>query len=79
MDFELQLPQEKVQQVTGVAVSHINSVLAELRRLFLVEDLIDSVKFGLMLWCLTYVGAWFNGMTLVILCEYSESAGGDWR
>lgn len=69
MDFELQLPQEKVQQVTGVAVSHINSVLAELRRLFLVEDLVDSIKFGLMLWCLTYVGAWFNGMTLVILGE----------
>lgn len=70
MDFELQLPQEKVQQVTGVAVTHINSVLAELRRLFLVEDLVDSIKFGLMLWCLTYVGAWFNGMTLVILCKW---------
>lgn len=67
LDFELALPQEKVQEVATVGVAHINAFLAELRRLFLVEDLIDSIKFGLLLWCLTYLGSWFNGMTLVIL------------
>ncbi|GBP80167.1 Reticulon-3-A [Eumeta japonica] len=36
-------------------------------RLFLVEDLVDSLKFGVLLWCLTYVGACFNGITLIIL------------
>lgn len=71
LEYELALPQEKVQQIANVGVVHINAFLAELRRLFLVEDLVDSIKFGLLLWCLTYLGAWFNGMTLVILGEYT--------
>lgn len=24
-------------------------------------------QFGCLLWCLTYLGSWFNGLTLVIL------------
>lgn len=67
LDFDLSLSQEKVQQVATVSVAHLNAFLAELRRLFLVDDLVDSIKFGLLLWCLTYLGAWFNGMTLVII------------
>lgn len=50
-------------------MTHINAYVAELRRLFLVEDLVDSLKFALLLWLLTYIGAIFNGMTVVILCK----------
>lgn len=25
------------------------------------------LQFGCLLWCLTYLGSWFNGLTLVIL------------
>jgi len=67
LEFELTLPQEKVQQVATVSVAHVNAFLAELRRLFLVEDLVDSIKFGVLLWALTYLGSWFNGITLVVL------------
>lgn len=67
MDTDLVLPQEKVQDVVLVSVNHVNAFLAELRRLFLVEDLVDSLKFGLLLWALTYLGSWFNGITLVVL------------
>ncbi|XP_028830374.1 reticulon-1-A-like isoform X2 [Denticeps clupeoides] len=42
-------------------------LLKELRRLFLVQDLVDSVKFAVLMWLLTYVGALFNGLTLLIL------------
>lgn len=69
MDIDLTLSPEKVQQIAGVAVTHINAYVAELRRLFLVEDLVDSLKFALLLWVLTYIGAIFNGMTVVILCK----------
>lgn len=55
-----------------MAVSHINAAVTELRRLFLVEDLVDSIKFGVLLWCLTYLGSWFNGMTLIIIGELSD-------
>lgn len=69
LSLELALPQEKVQELAAVAVAHVNALVVELRRLFLVEDLIDSIKFGALLWGLTYLGSWFNGMTLVILGE----------
>ncbi len=36
-------------------------------RLFFVEDWIESLKFGLSLWFLTYVGGWFNAMTMLIM------------
>jgi hypothetical protein len=64
---DLTLSQDRVQQITSVGVSHANAAICELRRLFLVEDLVDSIKFGVLLYCLTYVGALFNGMTLIIL------------
>ncbi|KAK5643214.1 hypothetical protein RI129_007059 [Pyrocoelia pectoralis] len=67
LETDLSLPQEKVKEVAEVAIAHINGGLVELRRLFLVEDLVDSIKFAVLLWCLTYLGAWFNGMTLVII------------
>lgn len=69
LELDLTLSQEKVQHIAGVAVAHLNGFTAELRRLFLVEDIIDSIKFGVILWAFTYIGAWFNGMTLVILGE----------
>lgn len=69
LDIDLTLQPEKVQNIAGVAVTHINAYVAELRRLFLVEDLVDSLKFALLLWLLTYIGAIFNGMTVVILCK----------
>lgn len=67
LDFDLTLSPEKVQQIAGAVVTHINAYISELRRLFLVEDLVDSLKFALLLWLLTYIGAIFNGMTVVIL------------
>lgn len=67
LDCELELPAEKVHELADVFMGHATSTMKELRRLFLVEDLVDSLKFGLLLWVLTYIGAWFNGMTLIIL------------
>ncbi|XP_038214465.1 reticulon-1-like isoform X2 [Zerene cesonia] len=58
---------ERAQSLAAAATAHCNAALHELRRLFLVEDLVDSLKFGVLLWCLTYVGACFNGITLIIL------------
>lgn len=67
LELDLSLPQDKVREIVDTGVTHINAGIKELRRLFLVEDLIDSVKFAVSLWCLTFIGAIFNGMTLVIL------------
>ncbi|CAH0581066.1 unnamed protein product [Chrysodeixis includens] len=64
---DISVPAERAQALAAAATAHLNAALAELRRLFLVEDLVDSLKFGVLLWCLTYVGACFNGITLIIL------------
>uniref|UniRef100_T1J6M0 Reticulon-like protein n=1 Tax=Strigamia maritima TaxID=126957 RepID=T1J6M0_STRMM len=67
LEQDMVISGDQIQDVTQSVVVHTNAVAHELRRLILVEDLIDSIKFGVVLWCLTYVGAWFNGMTLLIL------------
>ncbi|XP_043111081.1 reticulon-4b isoform X5 [Puntigrus tetrazona] len=67
LDQDVALSKDVVQRHSDVVLSWINGALKELRRLFLVEDLIDSLKFAAFLWVLTYVGAWFNGLTLLIL------------
>jgi len=67
LEMDTDLPTDKVHEATDVFVGQWNSFVNELKRLFLVEDLVDSVKFGCLLWCLTYLGSWFNGLTLLIL------------
>ncbi|XP_023025657.1 reticulon isoform X7 [Leptinotarsa decemlineata] len=67
LEMDMSLPQDKVKEISEVIVAHVNAAVVELRRLFLVEDLVDSIKFGVLLWTLTYLGAWFNGMTLIII------------
>jgi len=67
LDLDIRLPQEKAEELCKLVVVHINAVLVELRRLLLAEDLVDSAKFFGILWVLTYVGALFNGLTLIII------------
>lgn len=69
MEVDVSIPQDKVKEISEVGVAHVNAIVTVLRRIFLVEDLVDSIKFGVMLWGLTYLGAWFNGMTLIIIGE----------
>lgn len=67
LDLNIDLPEDKAQQALKTICQHINCTIKELRRLFLIEDLVDSLKFALLLWVLTYIGSWFNGMTLIIM------------
>lgn len=66
-DVELTIPEEKVNQLANSSTNKLNCALVELRRLFLVDNMLDSVKFGMSLWVLTYIGSWFNAMTLILM------------
>merc|ERR1711909_186796 len=66
-ELDLEIPEEKVNSLANNASTKLNCTLLELRRLFLVENMLDSIKFGLSLWVLTYIGSWFNAMTLIIM------------
>ncbi|XP_041723066.1 reticulon-3 isoform X5 [Coregonus clupeaformis] len=67
LDQDVALSEETVHKYSDCALARFNTTVNELRRLFLVEDLVDSLKFAVLMWILTYVGALFNGLTLFIL------------
>ncbi|XP_053330657.1 reticulon-1 isoform X1 [Spea bombifrons] len=71
LDVEISLSQEQIQKYTDCLQVYTNSIVKELRRLFLVQDLVDSLKFAVLMWLLTYVGALFNGLTLLIMAVVS--------
>ncbi|XP_039994410.1 reticulon-4a isoform X7 [Xiphias gladius] len=67
LDQEVALSEDMVHKYSDIVLARLNKTIGELRRLFLVEDLVDSIKFAVLMWILTYVGALFNGLTLLIL------------
>ncbi|PIO29919.1 hypothetical protein AB205_0209080, partial [Aquarana catesbeiana] len=67
LDQDITLSSDSFQKKVSSSLVHINSALKYIVRLFLVEDLIDSLKLALFMWLMTYVGAVFNGITLLIL------------
>ncbi|XP_054095974.2 reticulon-1 isoform X2 [Callithrix jacchus] len=71
LELEITLSQEQIQKYTDCLQFYVNSTLKELRRLFLVQDLVDSLKFAVLMWLLTYVGALFNGLTLLLMAVVS--------
>ncbi|MCQ7632721.1 reticulon family protein, partial [Salmonella enterica] len=71
LELEITLSQEQIQKYTDCLQLYVNSTLKELRRLFLVQDLVDTLKFAVLMWLLTYVGALFNGLTLLLMAVVS--------
>uniref|UniRef100_A0A286XFQ0 Reticulon n=1 Tax=Cavia porcellus TaxID=10141 RepID=A0A286XFQ0_CAVPO len=71
LESKVAISEELVQKYSNSALGHVNCTIKELRRLFLVDDLVDSLKFAVLMWVFTYVGALFNGLTLLILALIS--------
>lgn len=46
LDQEVALSEEMVHKYSDMALAKFNKSISELRRLFLVEDLVDSIKVG---------------------------------
>ncbi|XP_071979796.1 reticulon-2 isoform X2 [Engystomops pustulosus] len=67
LDMEPILPPQQVELLVSRLVALFFSALSTLRRLFLVQDTKESLKFLLLLYLLTYVGAVVNGLTLLLL------------
>uniref|UniRef100_A0A8C5JZE1 Reticulon n=1 Tax=Jaculus jaculus TaxID=51337 RepID=A0A8C5JZE1_JACJA len=67
LDMDLTLTREQTDRLSQQIASHVVSLATQLRHFFLVEDLVDSLKLALLFYILTFVGAVFNGLTLLIL------------
>ncbi|KAK3566755.1 hypothetical protein QTP86_004441 [Hemibagrus guttatus] len=69
MEKDVSLPPETFRKHVDVCLTYINCGLKQMCRLFLVEDLVDSLKLAVVMWLMTYVGAVFNGITILILVD----------
>nr|XP_056702178.1 reticulon-2 isoform X2 [Euleptes europaea] len=67
LDADLGLSKEQLERLTERVIFYATSATRSIQRLFLVDDLVESIKFAFLFYILTYVGAVFNGMTLLIL------------
>ncbi|XP_056155926.1 reticulon-3 isoform X3 [Lampris incognitus] len=69
MEKDLTIPPDTFRKHVDASLTYINRALKQMSRLFLVEDLVDSLKLAVVMWLLTYVGAVFNGITILILAD----------
>ncbi|XP_069015108.1 reticulon-3 isoform X1 [Embiotoca jacksoni] len=69
IDKDVSIAPETFRKHVDASLTYINRALKQMSRLFLVEDLVDSLKLAVVMWLLTYVGAVFNGITILILAN----------
>merc|ERR1712051_1167967 len=67
LDVDVTLPADKVSSLSNAFFAKLNNVLLKLKSLLLVENAVESVKFAVAMYLLTYVGAILNGLTLITL------------
>jgi hypothetical protein len=67
LEKPVDLPQDQAHDHVDTFLKNVKELINHLRSLFLVENTAESVKFGIFLWALTYVGEYVTGTTLVIL------------
>ncbi|KAM8854060.1 reticulon-2a [Synchiropus picturatus] len=67
MDMDISLSGEQAQNHMRNIIVMTLSALETLRKLFLVVNLFDSLKFLFLMYLMTYLGALCNGLTLVIV------------
>jgi len=65
-NLPLTIPPTLISEMSPCIAEKVNSFIREIQHLFLFNNILESVQFGLSLWCLTYIGSWFNAITLVI-------------
>ena len=67
LDVEALLRVDDIQGAIQVLMGHLLFLIDLLRSLFLIANVFDSFKFGLLLYALTYVGEAFNLLTIFII------------
>jgi len=65
LETDVSLPESQIVSAVEAAAARINSVTATLKSVILVENIIETVKFAVAMYVLSYVGAIMTGLTLV--------------
>jgi hypothetical protein len=69
LDMDISLEQSTLYYWVELVSGELLNLISTLRRLFLVEDLVDSLKFYALMYLMTYIGSLFNATTLIILAD----------
>merc|ERR1712168_1455390 len=67
LEVDVTLPADKVSSLSDCFFSKLNAILLKLKSILLIENVIESVKFAVLMYLLTYVGAIMNGLTIITL------------
>lgn len=67
LSINVMLSPNKIHELLDASLNNLNASSLYFKQVLLVEDKIATLKFGLFIYLLTYIGAWFNGMTLITL------------
>lgn len=66
--LNVSMPPERLHQLVDSSHSNLNASLVYFKQVLLVQDKLATFKFGAFLYMLTYIGAWFNGLTIITIC-----------
>ncbi|XP_047234482.1 reticulon-2b [Girardinichthys multiradiatus] len=66
LDYDSSLTDKETVMLVEEVVLLIAFAVTEMKRLLFIENMIDTIKFVLLLYLLTYVGIATNGLTLII-------------
>lgn len=67
LDRNVVLNPEAVHRSLDAVLKPLNHALVRVRNLYLADSLAETLKWALYMYLLTYVGRWFNLLTLVII------------
>merc|ERR1712218_205140 len=67
LDVDVTLPADKISGLTEGFFSKLNNFLLRLKSILLVENVVESLKFAVAMYLLTYLGAIMNGLTILTL------------
>merc|ERR1712212_1110146 len=67
LDADVELPAERVLALTEEVVFHLNALITKFKNIYLVENMIESLKFAAAMYLMTFVGRLVNMVTLLII------------
>lgn len=65
--MDLTVSQEAVAKLSSCLVSEFNCCATTLKKIILVEDWLSTLKFAGLCYLLSFIGGWFNALSLVTL------------
>merc|ERR1711933_326693 len=67
LDVDIRIPESQLTGAVENAGARVNGLLAALKAIILVENVVESAKFALGMYLVSYLGALMTGLTLVTL------------